>query len=214
MPVPATPKVYHITHVDNLPSILSDGALLSDALMKGRAASPATIGMTGIKERRFTLPVDCHPGTMVAEYVPFYFCPRSVMLYVISCRNHPNLTYTKGQEPIVHLEADLKDVVEWADEDGRRWAFSLSNAGAYYAQFRASLDELGEVDWEAVAATMWSAPQIKESKQAEFLVFERLPWELVSRIGVRSDAVAAQVATAIRRSAHRPPVVVLPDWYY
>ena len=30
----------------------------------------------------------------------------------------------------MHLEADLNEVVAWADASGRRWAFSLSNAGA------------------------------------------------------------------------------------
>ncbi len=39
--------------------------------------------MSEIKRRRVEeLEVDCHPGTKVGDYVPFYFCPRSVMLFV------------------------------------------------------------------------------------------------------------------------------------
>jgi hypothetical protein len=33
MPVPAQPKIYHIVHVDRLPSIVADGFLWSDAVM-------------------------------------------------------------------------------------------------------------------------------------------------------------------------------------
>ncbi len=33
---PANPKIYHITHVDNLQRIIADGYVLSDAAMNSR----------------------------------------------------------------------------------------------------------------------------------------------------------------------------------
>ena len=36
------------------------------------------------------------------------------------------LAYRGGQGPIVHLEADLRDSVAWADQNRSRWAFTLS----------------------------------------------------------------------------------------
>jgi hypothetical protein len=81
--VPAQPKVYHITHVDNLPGILAEGGLWSDAVMLVRSGPAEGIGMGQIKERRLALPVRCHPGDHVGDYVPFYFCPRSIMLYLV-----------------------------------------------------------------------------------------------------------------------------------
>jgi hypothetical protein len=211
---PAQPKIYHIAHVDRLPSIIGDGCLWADAVMIQRPGQGTTIGMSNIKQRRLVLPVDCHQGTHVGDYVPFYFCPRSVMLYLIYRGNHPELAYQGGQEPIIHLEADLAPVVAWANGAGRRWAFSLSNAGAIYTQFRCDLAKLGEVNWPAVAATDFRSADIKEGKQAEFLMHESFPWELVSRIGVRSQAVAQQVANALRAAAHRPTVAIQTDWYY
>jgi hypothetical protein len=136
------------------------------------------------------------------------------MLYLLYRGNHPELTYTGGQGPIVHLEANLYDVVAWADAQGRRWAFTLSNAGAYYAQFRSTLDQLDEINWNAVSARDWSAPDIKEAKQAEFLLHGSFPWELVSRIGVKSVGVSSQVQAAMRSAHHRPAVEIRPDWYY
>lgn len=212
---PAQPKIYHITHVDNLPGIVTDGGLLSDAAVIARGGPTAAIGMSSIKRRRVEeIEVDCHPGTKVGDYVPFYFCHRSIMLYVIHCANHPELAYRGGQGPIVHLEADLHQVIQWADADGRRWAFSLSNAGAYYVALRRRVDELDQLNWPAIAATDFRPADVKEGKQAEFLVHERFPWNLVTRIGVRSFDVRARTAAAIAAAAHRPPVEVRPDWYY
>jgi hypothetical protein len=213
MPVPAQPKIFHIVHVDNLASIVADGYLWSDAVMVQRLGG-IVIGMGSIKQRRLCLPVSCHSGTNVGEYVPFYFCPRSIMLFVIHCANHPELAYRGGQQPIVHLEADLQKVVQWAEENGRRWAFSLSNAGAVYARFRAGLDRLSEINWDAVEATDFRPADIKEAKQAEFLVQQSFPWHLVERIGIHSHAIAPRVSVAIQNSAHRPRIEIKREWYY
>jgi hypothetical protein len=200
--------------LDNLASIIADEGLISDAAMIARGGPATVIGMSTIKQRRLRLPVDCHPGDYVGDYVPFYFCPRSIMLFVIHRANHMELAYLGGQEPIIHLESDLHEVVQWADANDRRWAFSLSNAGAVYALFRKRLEHLSEIDWEAVAARDFRPPMVKEGKQAEFLVQGDLPWSLVARIGVRSTVVRARVSQTLQGLAHRPPVEVLPDWYY
>lgn len=114
-PPPVSPKIYHITHVDNLVRIASTGELWCDRLVAESGAAIQVIGMSAIKARRIEeLMVTCHPGTKVGDYVPFYFCPRSVMLYVIHMANHPELAYREGQGPIVHLEADLHRVIAWA----------------------------------------------------------------------------------------------------
>lgn len=136
------------------------------------------------------------------------------MLYVLHRGNGPELTYYGGQGPILHLEADLHATAAWAVGAGRRWAFTLSNAGASYTEFRDQVGQLGEVNWPAVAANDWRAPHIKEGKQAEFLVHGLFPWHLIQRIGVHSAAVQRQVLQALAGAAHRPAVEVRADWYY
>jgi hypothetical protein len=213
MPVPANPKIYHIVHVDNLASIIADGGLWSDAVMVQRRGG-TVIGMGSIKQRRLQLPVTCHPGTHVGDYVPFYLCSRSIMLYVIYCANHSELAYKGGQQPIVHLEADLNKVVAWAAANGQRWAISLSNAGAVYTQFRTGLDKLNEINWGAVAASDFRPADVKEGKQAEFLMQQSFPWHLVERIGVHSQPIVPRVAAAMQGAAHRPVLEIKRDWYY
>lgn len=215
-PPPAAPPIFHITHVDNLPGILATGGLLSDAAMIQRGGPQVTIGMSKIKQRRLSLPVHCHPGDHVGDYVPFYFCPRSIMLYLMHRGNHPELPYRGGQAPIVHLQADLHTVARWAGASGRRWAFSTSNAGAYHATFFATLANLHHVDWQAVAATDFRAPAVRDGKQAELLVRDFLPWSLVTHVGVRSPAILQRVNACLAGAGTSdvPLVSVEPSWYY
>ena len=212
---PARPKLYHITHVDNLRTIAVDGELRSDAVIIARGGPVQTIGMSTIKRRRVEeLEVTTHPGTKVGDYVPFYFCPRSVMLYVLHRGNHPELTYRGGQDPIVHLEADVHAVIQWAERTGTRWAFSLSNAGALYAEFRSQVKGLDQLDWPAIAATDFRPAEVKERKQAEFLVHGRFPFDLIERVGVRSAAIQARAATALAGTGRQTSIEVRPEWYF
>lgn len=213
MTVPARPKLYHIAHVDRLPSIITDQCLWCDREVVRRAPLGTTIGMNSIKQRRLNeLHLSSHAGLFVGDCVPFYFCPRSVMLYLMYQGNHPELTYRGGQGPIVHFEADLHTVVDWADAQRRRWAFTLSNAGARYFEDRSNLAQLGEIDWKAVNATDWR--QCKDGKQAEFLLELSFPWRLVERIGVLSRATYGLAVNALPARGHRPPVEIRPEWYY
>jgi hypothetical protein len=101
MPIPSHPKIYHIVHVDRLASIVADGWIWSDAVISQRQGSGTTIGMSNIKARRLTeLTLTCHPNLYVGQCTPFYFCSRSVMLYLIYRRND-ELAYKGGQEPII-----------------------------------------------------------------------------------------------------------------
>jgi hypothetical protein len=212
---PAQPKLYHILHYDKLPAISTEGFFLSDAELLARAGvAGTTIGMGNIKERRLKTALSCHPDLKVGSCVPFYFCPRSVMLYVIYQANHPDLAYRGGQTPIVHLEFDLQAVAAWAADNDLRWAFTLGNAGSVFFEDRNRLDQLSEVNWSAVRATQWNSPDIKEGKQAEFLVERCVPWQLVERIVVVNQTVGNHVTAALASAAHRPPVVVERGWYY
>lgn len=215
MTIPAEPKIYHITHLANLPGILRQGGLLSDARLEAKGGPTQVIGLSRIKRRRlYEIEVTCHPGTKVGEYVPFNFCPRSVMLYLIYRGNHPDLVYTDGQEQVIHLEADLERVIAWADGVGVRWAFSLGNAGAYPAEFRYNRNDLQELDWRAIKARDFRDPDVKEKKQAEFLVYGFFPFWLVERIGVYSADVKRRVQSCLQGCGTQVVIEVLRRWYY
>jgi hypothetical protein len=211
MPPPANPKIYHIVHVDKLASIAAGGCLWSDVQLENWTVPGTVIGMNHIKARRKAKPLPSYPDLCVGGCVPFYFCPRSVMLYMMSVKSE-QLAYKGGQTAIVHLVADLQATVAWANANAKRWVFTLSNAGSYYFEDRADLAHLGDINWDAVDARSWSGQ--REAKQAEFLIEEHFPWHLIEEIGVYNQAAGQQAAQAIAGAAHRPHVQSRPAWYY
>ena len=72
------------------------------------------------------------------------------MLYIIYMKNSTDIKYRDGQEPIVHLVSNLNKTVKWAEQNGLRWAFTTSNAGAFYFEDYADLADLGKIDWQTV----------------------------------------------------------------
>ena len=204
-------KIYHITHVENLVGIIRDGAIFSEHRLITEGRNPIVIGMDHIKERRLRKRVTCHPPLTVGEFVPFYFCARSVMLYVIDKR-HSELVYRGGQREIVHLVSDVSTAIEAAA--GRAWAFSDGNASAAYTTFSKELDQLQiRVDWTAIAATDWRDPAVKDKKQAEFLVHDFFPWSAVRMIGVHDPLIERRVRE-ILGGVSSQVVSVQPSWYY
>jgi ssDNA thymidine ADP-ribosyltransferase, DarT len=212
---PDRPKIYHITHVDNLPSIATGMGLVSDAQRIASDLSCSLVGMSTIKQRRLEeIEVTCHPRTTVGQYVPFYFCPRSIMLYILRMGNHPDVTYRGGQPQIVHLQADFHQVIAWANSNAVPWAFTSANAGSRLTSFYNDPAQLSEIDWDAVRSTDFRDAKIKEGKQAEFLLFNVFPWTLIEKVGTIDPMIASKTQTALAIASHQPIIAVEPSWYF
>lgn len=204
---PAATPLYHITDVSNLPGILATGGLRSDIGMA--AAAHEVIGHDHIKQRRMTeLTVPCRAGRFVGEFVPFYFCPRSPMLYTI---NLGNTGRPAGcQSSIVHLVS----TIEAAINVGSDWAFSNGNAGARYPDFFADLNALETLDWEIIGSNDWGGSHRRNKKASEFLVADLFPWKAIKTIGCHNDQTADHVSKLLDGLPASPNVVVKSDWYY
>jgi len=206
------PKIYHIVHIDKLKSIIDDGYLWCDEIIANNLSVGTTIGMDSIKHRRLTeLTLSSHVGLFVGQCVPFYFCPRSVMLYMMHKGNSSDLNYAGGQDAIVHLEIDLYQAIEWANTHNKRWAFTSSNAGSYYFEDTNNIDNINSLDWNTINSNYWSGSIDK--KQAEFLCEYSFPWDLVERIGVNTNGVYQQVQN-ILGSNNKPQLEIINSWYY
>lgn len=199
---PARTLIYHITHIDNLPSILKDGGLHSDAVMAQR--DPKLIGYSEIKKRRLNeIHVPCCGFHYVGDFVPFYLCPRSPMLFTI---NKGNTGHPPGcQKSIVHLVSTMADALAV----GKPWAISSGNAGAYHTTFAAEIEAL---DWDAIRATQWQGKQ--HQKMAEFLVQDFFPWPAIKQIGCFNSGVASKVLDLIKQEKNQPSTEVKSSWYY
>lgn len=204
-PMPTDPKIFHITHVDNLAGIVQAGGLFSDAERIARNVTCTNIAHLHIKQRRLTRPVTTRAGGRLGDYVPFNFCPRSVMLYAVH-RGHGD--YQGGQASILHLVSHVSTAVRLQ----RPWAFSDRHAELAHALHYDDLTYLEQVPWEAMARRYWS--DMKEERQAEFLVHGWFPWGAVHEIGTANQEVQLRVLQTLNSAVHRPQVTIRPEWYY
>jgi ssDNA thymidine ADP-ribosyltransferase, DarT len=202
----STTFLYHITDVSNLESIIADGALRSDVGLAN--VSHQVIGYGNIKQRRMTeYRVPCCGNRFVGEFVPFYYCPRSPMLYTV---NRGNTGRPSGcQESVVHLVTSVAAAVIL----GRAWAISDVNAGAGYATFSNDLSALDDLDWSAIRTNSWQGKM--HLKQAEFLVADRFEWSSIAVIGCHNAGTEARVRKIMaQKPGSTPEVRVEIGWYY
>jgi len=205
--------IYHITPIDNLSSIINSGGLVAKSRLKEGKINYQDISYGHIQDRRGQIRVPCGAGGYLHDYVPFYFAPRSPLLYAISKRTVPN--YQEGQNSVIHLVADINTI----EAEGLDFVFTDGHAAMAYADFYTDLGALGYViDWELMESRFWfnteDDPNRKCRRQAEFLVHQFLPWHLIQEIGVINTKIQIQVREILQRFNKQTPVEVYSKWYY
>jgi hypothetical protein len=100
--------IFHITHVDNLPAILQSKGLWCFNALQSHSVYYSNIAYAGIQDQRAGITVPCGPGGNLHDYVPFYFAPRSPMLYAIKMGNVPG--HQGGQTPIIYRVSSIQAV--------------------------------------------------------------------------------------------------------
>lgn len=203
---PATRRILHFTDIGNLAGIVQAGRVLAH-----RAAPCAVdVGHAQIKANRTTTRVPCGPGGMVGDYVPFYYAPRSPMLFSIKCGNVENVS--PDQRRLVYLAS----TAERAYAAGLRCVFSDGNAAAYFTEFAddpAAMDD--HIDWPLMQATMWNStaedPDRMRRRMAEFLVHDAFPLDVLTGVAVYDAAIQDAVAGIVGPDM---AVVVRRNWYF
>lgn len=213
MPLPDPTPIYHFTHVDHVETIVRDG-LVSDTAARTSGLLQVEVGNVDIEERRRLRAVPIPPGGVVADYVPFYFAPRSPMMYVIHRGGVP--TYRDGCGELVYLVSSVQRIRALE----LPWLCTDRNAVLRYAEFSADEDEIAQfVDWPLMRATMWANTDTdldrKERRMAECLVHSVVPWSAIVGVATRSQEVAARArGTLARLGETRIRVDVRRDMYF
>ena len=101
MTVPNPTPIYRFIHVDNLHICLRRGGLHAPKHTPDDGLVYKTIHNVDIQAERRVTDMPCGPQGVIHDYVPFYFGPRSPMLF----RLHTGwkTDYTEGQEPLIYL---------------------------------------------------------------------------------------------------------------
>lgn len=143
------------------------------------------------------------------DYVPFYFAPRSPMLYTISRGNVPKCP--DGQIPVVHLVSSVEKV----RGDNLQFVFTDGHGIMALTNYYDDLTFLETLDWDLIRDRYWADtlkdPDRKRRRQAEFLVRNFFPWTLIAEIGVINDGVRQEVEELVGDSV---PIVIRQNWYY
>ena len=208
-----TTRLYHITSIRNLPALLQCGELRSKNQLQSGQADYTSIAYEHIQDRRASKAVPCGPGGTLHDYVPFYFAARSPMLYAIHRGNVEG--YEDGQASILHLVTSPEDIAN-ASLD---FVFTDGHAVMGYTAFYNDLASLPEaIDWEIMKAEYWNDTDAdgdrKRRRQAEFLVYQRVPWSLILGIGVQNQAAKGKVNKILEACGQTADVRVLPHYYY
>lgn len=123
--------------------------------------------------------------------------------------------YEGDQASILHLVISPEDIAN-ASLD---FVFSDGHAVMGYTTFYDDLASLPEaIDWEIMEARVWRDTDEdgdrKRRRQAEFLVYQSVPWSLIRGIGVQNKAVKDNVNQLLEIFGQTTDVRVLPSYYY
>lgn len=204
--------IYHITHIKKLPSILRSEGILANNRLKFQPIDYVNMSHQTIQDKRAKINVPCSRGGTLHDYVPWYFAPRSPMLYAIDKGNVQG--YEEGQTPVIHLVAAAEDIAS----ENIPFAFTDGHAIMSYSEFYDNLSYLNAIDWEIMKERYWTDTSEdgdrKRRRQAEFLVYQFLPWTLVRGIGVIDDRIKVEVEKILQKFTKETRVKVYSEWYY
>jgi hypothetical protein len=178
-PILSEHLIYHMTHIDNLPSIARHGLLAHDnPYRKVDISNPEVNGRRKRREHIY--------GRSLHTYVPFYFNPRNAMMY------------QRREEKIVVLAFSATVL-------GREGTiFTDRNAAAADVRFFKDPKELRHLDWKRIYANSWyDDDNLKKTMMAEVLVYEHMPLRYLRAVyckHIEAREVAARIFPKIRVS--------------
>lgn len=215
-------RLFHITAIDNLDTICRSGSLICKSECDANAVAYNNIAHAGAQGSRSTKLVPNPPGGLIHDFVPFYFAPRSPMLFAINGGRVDGCAYK--QADILHFETTVERVV--ADNDDI--VFYDRNATYGYSEASTDISDLADhVDWNIMTDrprldgfckyfqdSYPNYPDRLERRMAEFLVKQGVELKCMTRIGVISEEKAEIVRAILQQNGVELTVDVITDWYF
>lgn len=220
--------LFHFTAFKNLEKIFSLGAIKSKNLLRSENVIPVNIACNNIQDKRARTIVD-DQGRTLHDYVPFYFAPRSPMLYSIIHNNVPEAEET-NQDNFVYLVSSVDDLCN------QQFVFTDYQAIVTYASFYNDLSDLDKICWDLIFEYPHLPKQNppfkgyckffqnndtdpryvkrKEARLAEFLVLSQVSIEKISIIIVKNQNMKYYVEKLLLKYNINIKVEIRADWYF
>lgn len=203
--------LYHLTHVKNLDAIIRSGKLVCKNNLSINLA--VDISDPEIQLRRSRTVVPCPPGGTLHDYVPFYFAPRSPMLYRI--RNGGVPRFHGHQRELIYLVSTVASVKKM----GLEYVFTDGHPIMKVSRYFNDLSQLfTNIDWDVMKAVMWADTpddmDRKRRRQAEFLVKNYVPLQCIQWLAVLDTDMQMEVRNLLSQHQINIQVLVCSNWYY
>jgi hypothetical protein len=206
---PEKALIWRIVHRDNLPWILDNG--LHCANSDVQAPQYVNIGNVDLIDKRRTRRVLISPEGVLADYVPFYFTPFSVMMKNI----HSGWSVQqRSNDEIVILVSSLYRV----EQLGLPFVFTNAHAYPDWTDYYSDLANLGEIDWSILQRRDFKRdpddPRKMERYQAEALIHHHLPITGLLGIMCYNDAMKERIEQDVAARGLTLSVHARPGWYF
>lgn len=197
---------FRLTHIDNIQYIMSHGLVRSVSTL--RDENYVSIGDVQViqirKDRKYH-------GYCLSDYMPFYFGPRSPMLYVI--QHGFNGVRKVAPENIVYCVVRIGDIIKnninCIFTDGH----ALSSLTNYYSKNElAILDRF--IKYDDVYSAYWNSEMdidLKRRKEAELLINDDLPVQYIRGFVVYNETAKTRL---INIGVAAELIVVKPGFYF
>lgn len=213
MAVPGDISIYNFTDATNLPGILEASRVYCKPELS-TGAHKTDISHYDVQRRRQTKRVRCGPGGVLHDYVPFYFAPRSPMMFAISRGNVEKCSSDTNR--LVYFVSSLNKV----QEAGLNFVFSDGHATKAFTRIYYDPVSLDKIDWPLMRARYWSDtdedPDRSRRRQAEFLIHGSFPWEVVEHLAVKNADMKRRLDAYLAKEWPHliRPVKVRSSWYF
>jgi hypothetical protein len=205
---PEKALIFRITHLDNIPWILDHG--VHAASSETRDPNFIAIGKPDLIERRKRQEIPISPGGSLADYVPFYFAPRTPMLHNI----------VTGRGVTQHSRQDivfLVSSVALLSEKGVTCIFTDRHPVLQAAEYFGDPAGLSRLPWDAFRRGDYTRnpddPGRFDRYQAEALAYRHVPLDALLGLGCYADEVKAGLDTLVGERGSGLKCAVKQGWY-
>lgn len=207
---PQKALVFRIIHRDNLPWVWKHG--LHSRSSNQFDPDYVSIGASSIIEKRAMWTIPVPPGGTLADYIPFYFTPASIMLYnILTGRG-----VSKRDRPeIIILIASLLKL----EICGYKFLFTNKHAVSAGTNYLDELHDLTKIDWSILQKRDFKRdpdndPDKCARYQAEALIHRHLDARHLTGIACYDNTTCAAIESQLQAHGLDLPVRVRADWYF
>lgn len=206
---PEKALIWRIVHRDNLPWILDNG--LHCANSNVQSPQYVNIGNPDLIDKRRTRHVPIAPGGVLADYVPFYFTPFSVMMKNI---HSGRSVQQRSNNEIVILVSSLYRI----EQMGLPFVYTTAHAYPDWTDYSSDLANLDQIDWSIIQRRDFKRepddPRKMERYQAEALIHNHLPITGLLGIMCYTDAMKKRIEQDVADRGLTLAVHARPGWYF